>query len=69
MNIVQQAARAAIQRHGGTTKAARALQINRTVLRLLADCKRESATDATLRKLGLKLVPMLADKLEEAPGP
>jgi methylphosphotriester-DNA--protein-cysteine methyltransferase len=58
MNIVQKAARDAINRHGGVTKAARALSINRTVLRLLSDCKRESATDATIRKLGLKLVPM-----------
>lgn len=69
MNIVQQAARAAIQRHGGVVKASRALKINRTVLRLLADCKRDSATDVTLRRLGLKLVPVSDSALREVPGP
>ena len=62
MNIVQKAARDAIPRHGGVTKASRALQIHRTVLRLLCDCKRESASVDTLRKLGLKLVPVEADR-------
>jgi hypothetical protein len=64
MNIVQRAARDAIQRHGGVPKASRALRINRTVLRLLADCKRESGTTETLRRLGLKLVPVAETEAE-----
>jgi hypothetical protein len=66
MNIVQRTARRAIERHGGATKAARALRINRSVLVLLADCRRESASDKTLRRLGLKLVPVEPD--EPAPA-
>lgn len=60
MNVIQRAARTAIKQHGSATKAARALKINRTVLVLLSDCKRESASDKTLRKLGLILVPVAA---------
>lgn len=65
MSIVQKAAKAAIKRHGGATKAARALRINRTVLVLLADGKRPSASIPTLQKLGLKLAPIA---LEEPSG-
>jgi hypothetical protein len=59
MNVVQRAAKKAIEQHGGAARAARALQINRSVLQLLADCKRTSASDKTLRRLGLKLVPVM----------
>lgn len=62
MNIIQRTAREAIKQHGGATKAARALKINRTVLVLLADCKRDNASDETVRKLGLKLVAMRTDE-------
>ena len=54
MPIVQERARAAITQHGGLRKAARALRINVTVLSLLADGKRKSASPKTLRALGLK---------------
>jgi Fe-S cluster biogenesis protein NfuA len=54
MNAVQEAARNAVKKHGGNvTVAAKALGINRTVLALLADCRRQSASESTLRKLGL----------------
>ena len=68
MNIVQKAARAAIERHGGATKAARALRINVTVLRLLADCKRENANFKTMQRLGLKLVPVEAEGATDVNG-
>lgn len=56
MNVIQQAARDAIKQHGGVTKAAGALRINRTVLRLLADGQRDNASPETIKRLGLKIV-------------
>jgi hypothetical protein len=53
MNAVQKAAREAVKKHGSVVQAAQALGINRTVLRLLHDCKRTSASEKTLRRLGL----------------
>ncbi len=54
MGIVQERAIAAVKRHGGVGAAARALRINRSVLSLLADGKRRSASRRTLAALGLR---------------
>jgi hypothetical protein len=54
MGILQERAEEAIERHGGLSKAARALNISLTVLCLLRKGKRKSASARTLRALGLK---------------
>ena len=66
MPILQQRARAAIKTHGGLRKAARTLGINHSTLLFLAEGKRTTATQKTLRKLGLEAAVRV---LREAPGP
>ena len=56
MPIVQEYAKAAIDKHGGVRPAARKLRISAGVLSLLADGKRPSASPKTLRALGLRRV-------------
>lgn len=53
MTLPQERAKAAITKHGGVRKAAKALKINYAVLSLLASGKRISASARTLRALGL----------------
>ena len=53
MNIVQQRAQAAVKQHRGVRKAARALGIDYGLLAKLASGKRASASERTLRALGL----------------
>jgi hypothetical protein len=54
MAILQERARAAIRKHGGLRKAAKALGINHSTLLYLADGKRTAATERTLRALGIQ---------------
>lgn len=56
MTPIQHAAKAAIQKHGSLTAAADALGVSISYLSLLRNGKRESASAATLKKLGLSLV-------------
>jgi DNA-binding Xre family transcriptional regulator len=53
MNIVTERARAAVKKHGGLRKAARALGVNYSTLSLLQNGKRPSASERTLQALGL----------------
>lgn len=53
MEALQAAAKAAVERHGGVRKAARALEIEYTYMSRLAAGKRKSAGVDVLRKLGL----------------
>jgi DNA-binding transcriptional LysR family regulator len=57
MNMVQKAAVAAVERHGSISRAARATNIDRSVLSMLVNGQRDSASVETMRKLGLRLVP------------
>jgi hypothetical protein len=54
MGILQDRARQIIEHYQGAARAARALRINRSVLSMLADGTRKSASPRTLRALGLK---------------
>jgi hypothetical protein len=54
MSLLQKTAKAAILQYGNTSRAARALKINRTLLSLLANGDRKSCSPGTLRKLGLR---------------
>jgi hypothetical protein len=65
MNIIQQQARMAVKQHGGVRKAARALGINYSLLSKLQDGRRTSASEKTLRALGLTREPR---PLREARG-
>lgn len=65
MSIIQDMARAAVQKHGGVRKAAQALGIDSALLSKLQDGTRQSASPRTLKALGLiKLVR----PIREAPG-
>jgi DNA-binding Xre family transcriptional regulator len=57
MNIVQTRARAAVKQHNGLRKAAKALGVNYSTLSLLQTGKRASASERTLRALGLTREP------------